>query len=1161
MRVIYGENRRLLAKQLRNEIDAHHAGRPYSRGFLLVPEQQKAGLERQYFAEDSSRSLMLEEVLSFRRFALRLAELGGGAGRKSMSAGLQSFYLGRIMAEESSRLQAFGKAILRPSFLTMISEVIGDFLRYEIQPGQLREAAEAARRDGEPRFAERIGDYAVILEAYLRKMRTAEALPGDLVLGDLAARLERLEERLIEVNQDWSRLTFPWNQYEFLRGSSIWIHGFGISRSLTPQESRITAVLHRLCHEVVLTTECERVPTSLADAAKGPAHFRPGRQLLWSLQEKFSARVESVGGEEGQTRYAFHCFDKTLSEVRWTAGEVRRLLVEEQLQPAQIGIALADPGLALEMQLALRELTIPFYTADVLQDAPGALQRFLSALAHQLRFGWEREHLLPLLRSPYLGLSPEECDQLENFWLSRGMRGDLIWAPERYSVRWQPQTAAPLEAETADEEESGAERAEDTEEQLQTVQEQHLLDRMLALRDQALQGLRDLSTRFQSSRTASEFAQILLAFLSGIDLGSKLEIYRDRLLTEGLRDEAELEAKTWNHCLRLLGEFSGVDDAALLPPEDFLYYFEEALDVTSRQRIPANGNQVLMGGLNQLAQENVDYLFVLAADAGHLPGKGFSAGLLTAPDRDRINHYLGNHLDTLLPASEEQRMYASESHLYSLFDLPARLVSLSFTGTPAQAAPVFEALRAAQTGNLAEHRGPLSLRDPLWAEPVRAWSMLSSPGRRDLLRDTDAGQADLHDLRDYLAKHHPSVLTLWENKTSLREISGDGTLRLDSGLVDRLLGDAPVWSVSQLERYSSCPFSFFANYLLRLRRREEWLPEAAGFGTLLHAVMEVQQKDWQEQLEITRPEDYPALFRRLAEELDSQKLSNYFALAKALDPSLSLFWERGQAFGSRYKALGVALVSTAAQLREFAEGDLPWVPYMEEWSFGPESGNAFIAAYNESERMYFRGRIDRVDAARVGEGPDLVRMIDYKSGMKRVSYPDLFYGIDLQLPLYLSAFEDLNKGEYVARDAAYAPLLKPSFRAPETEQPTEEVLAKDREKKLRFSSIDLEPDSLHRLMRHSLTKAFELVTAMRGGELSASPRSTDAGKSPCQYCDFRALCRLDRGEFRVRQEKPLSQVWAELETQDNQDSSAVPKKSKDYLAAILAAGETEYDNE
>lgn len=325
--------------------------------------------------------------------------------------------------------------------------------------------------------------------------------------------------------------------------------------------------------------------------------------------------------------------------------------------------------------------------------------------------------------------------------------------------------------------------------------------------------------------------------------------------------------------------------------------------------------------------------------------------------------------------------------------------------------------------------------------------------------------------------------------------------------------------------------------------------------------MEVQQKDWQEQLEITRPEDYPALFRRLAEELDSQKLSNYFALAKALDPSLSLFWERGQAFGSRYKALGVALVSTEAQLREFAEGDLPWVPCMEEWSFGPESGNAFIAAYNESERMYFRGRIDRVDAARVGEGPDLVRMIDYKSGMKRVSYPDLFYGIDLQLPLYLSAFEDLNKGEYVARDAAYAPLLKPSFRAPETEQPTEEVLAKDREKKLRFSSIDLEPDSLHRLMRHSLTKAFELVTAMRGGELSASPRSTDAGKSPCQYCDFRALCRLDRGEFRVRQEKPLSQVWAELETQDNQDSSAVPKKSKDYLAAILAAGETEYDNE
>lgn len=55
---------------------------------------------------------------------------------------------------------------------------------------------------------------------------------------------------------------------------------------------------------------------------------------------------------------------------------------------------------------------------------------------------------------------------------------------------------------------------------------------------------------------------------------------------------------------------------------------------------------------------------------------------------------------------------------------------------------------------------------------------------------------------------------------------------------------------------------------------------------------------------------------------------------------------------------------------------------------------------SEDERMRLKGRIDRVDICRE-QGNVYVRVIDYKSGSTRFDLTSVYYGLQLQLAVYL----------------------------------------------------------------------------------------------------------------------------------------------------------------
>lgn len=81
------------------------------------------------------------------------------------------------------------------------------------------------------------------------------------------------------------------------------------------------------------------------------------------------------------------------------------------------------------------------------------------------------------------------------------------------------------------------------------------------------------------------------------------------------------------------------------------------------------------------------------------------------------------------------------------------------------------------------------------------------------------------------------------------------------------------------------------------------------------------------------------------------------------------------------------------------EDPLPLRPEQFEVFFGAENaGGPVSLELPDGEKIYFRGRIDRIDRA-----GDAIRIIDYKTGRKKGRDESLEGGTALQLPVYLLA--------------------------------------------------------------------------------------------------------------------------------------------------------------
>jgi ATP-dependent helicase/nuclease subunit B len=226
------------------------------------------------------------------------------------------------------------------------------------------------------------------------------------------------------------------------------------------------------------------------------------------------------------------------------------------------------------------------------------------------------------------------------------------------------------------------------------------------------------------------------------------------------------------------------------------------------------------------------------------------------------------------------------------------------------------------------------------------------------------------------------------------------------------------------------------------------------------------------------------------------------------------------------KIYGVAMRTAENLLYQYRSGQFR--PYAEEIEFGKGIIPCIIVELSDGTKLELRGRIDRIDVFRDEE--IYARVVDYKSGNKNVDPTKLYWGLQLQLPIYLLAvishLEGIMPGGFF-----YCQIADPTIRIEsrikeEVEKKIADQLSlkglmlsdvslikaqglmTDENKKHGNKKEMLTYDEMKTVLEYARNKATELAEEMISGVIKPSPYVS--GNEPiCKTCEYKSICGYD----------------------------------------------------
>ena len=353
-----------------------------------------------------------------------------------------------------------------------------------------------------------------------------------------------------------------------------------------------------------------------------------------------------------------------------------------------------------------------------------------------------------------------------------------------------------------------------------------------------------------------------------------------------------------------------------------------------------------------------------------------------------------------------------------------------------------------------------------------------------------------------------------------RGLCEDPARRL-TGQKARTLYGRPTMSVSRLETLARCPYQHFVRYGLVPEREVQPGVDRAELGTLYHEAAEQFTRA------LTALPEFPQVDEATCDALMEQAVS---PLIDAWRQSPLGESARGGAIAGRIRRTarraGRSILSQYAQSR--------FQPMSFELVFGQNGVAPLTLELADGSRVYLQGRIDRVDV--LEEGGTRIRVIDYKSGAKRFDPTMAYWGIQLQLLLYLaSALEQIPgaspAGFFYCRIAD--PTVKSESRIRgEVEQQLAKKLAlagislsdvailqaqddrhagmitRDGKPSGRYAASMVDEQGMNALVAFARGKAAQLAQTAYDGGIDDVP-ATLGTFNACTNCDYAAVCGFD----------------------------------------------------
>lgn len=809
--------------------------------------------------------------------------------------------------------------------------------------------------------------------------------------------------------------------------------------------------------------------------------------LRFFSEEMFSygaARFEG-GGEALRLVLA----ESVTAECEAAAAEVLALVRDGGCRWRDIAIAVRGfEDYRATLESVFRHYGVPLFTArrDELLSKP--LPALIS-LAYELpEGGWDVDDVISLLRTGLVGLSLEESDLLAD-----------------YVYKWQ------LRAWAWEREEDWRQHPEGYGQPFDEAAEQRLAA-VNALRRRFAEPLLRFARQSERAGAAAGQASALAGLLEDWKLPEQLEARAEALEAAGEAALAGEYGQLWELLVSALEQAAAILGDMPMTRGDFGRLFTRMLSQYDIGLIPVSLDSVSAGDFDRMRRRHIKHLLVLGCCDARIPRAEERQGLFDAGERERLLS-----LDIDLGGGEGE-LWREFSLLYATLTLPAESLTLSCpscdeNGDPLRPAFLFH--RAAQLFSLT----------PALAALDEARLSAEAPALTLAAHAVKGGSARAEAAAAWFREREPERFERLEAAASMSRG------RLSPRAVEALYGKRLRLSASRIDRFASCRYAYFCEYGLRLRPYEP-----AGFsppevGTFLHYVLEHVAREAKERGGFACVDD-----EALA-EMTERHVADY------VHEELNDFHEKSKRFVHLFRRLAADAKQIVRDLAaELRCSDFEPLDFELDFSRAEEL-SPFTLGEGE-DTLTLTGIADRVDGW-LHEGKLYLRVVDYKTGNKKFELSDIWYGMGLQMLLYLLVLTEDGEARYGHEIEPAGVMYIPARNALLALDSSGEDADKKRAGELRRSGLAMDdpalleawdrsedrryipvkfskgvanPDSvaslerLGQLARHIREGLCELTKELRQGSIAADPYYRSQQENACLRCDYFDACHFAEGE-------------------------------------------------
>lgn len=1113
LRFYFGPSGSGKSHRIYEEIMQRAAQEPGRNFLIIVPDQFTMQTQKDLVMHSDRGGILNIDVLSFGRLSHRILEEVGTKEMPVLDDTGKSLVLQKIAADLKEQLPAMGSLLHKQGYIHEVKSAISEFMQYGISTQDMDKLIASAEKRGALAmklrdlktlyrgFQDYIRDHFITTEETLdvlrRSLVKSKILPDSVVVFDGFTGFTPIQNRLIQ---------------ELMRVCEETIVTVTIGEEEDPYQMDGEQKLFHLSKKTVadlvkLAAEAEVTRGEDVFVKGGPNRFTEAPALCYLEQNLFRYQYEPYTEKQCEIRM-FEALSPR-EEVHQTALYIRKLIREEGLTYRDIAVVIGDlEGYASYVETEFGQLEIPCFldrTRGIVLNP--MIEYIKSALQLYIR-DFSYDTVFHFLRSGMADISREEIDELENYVIRTGARGYRTYS-RLFTRKTEEMQQGSGQEDT--------ERAEETMERLNRIRQQ-FADTVEIL-------------HMAPRAKAGEYVDHLYDFLEQNQVQQKLLNYQQQFEQEGDLAKAREYAQIYRLVMDLLDqiyELLGEEEISL---QEFADILEAGFGEITVGTIPQNVDRIVVGDMERTRLKQVKVLFFLGVNDGNIPKNASKGGIISDMDREFLIES-----GTEMAPSPRQQMYIQRLYLYLNMTKPSERLYLSY----------------AKVNSDGKGIRPSYLIDTV--RKLFPQLAVEYPQNRSRLEQIEGRQEGARYLAEELREYADGTLREEERQDfylmyCAYEADPEGRDRLtaaafrrykESGLsrivARALYGRQLENSVSRLETYAACACRHFLQYGLSLQEREEFGFEVSDMGNVYHAVLE-------------------NFAGKLAESgrtwWDFDENFATQAIKEAVEGYAATYGETVLHSSARneYAITRMSRILTRTVLtlqQHLKQGSFQPDDYELSFRFAEDLDSIHVDL-SEEEKMHLQGRIDRIDVSEDAEHV-YVKVIDYKSGNKKFDLAALYYGLQLQLVVYMNAAMELESRKHPDKEIVPAALLyyhidDPTIETPvelTQEQINEEILTKlrmngvvnsdpavverldrflqdkskvipvEKKKDGSFSARSgiLSREELHVVSAYVDTKIRQIGREILDGKIAANPYEK-GNEEACTYCAYKKVCGFD----------------------------------------------------